>query len=182
MDDSRYHTLGRRIVASLIDIAIFLPLAAVFMLAPLDPNGWAFWTLSLITFVVSTCYYVILHGRTGQTVGKKVMGVTVVSAVKEESITMIQSVRRESPFIVMYLVLIPVEAVMIEAPDELYYALLAFTVRFDRIMDCWFLADPIVALLNQRRRTLHDFVGSTVVVKPQKANQPPQTMPTYRPV
>ncbi|MDQ5977203.1 MAG: hypothetical protein QG602_175 [Verrucomicrobiota bacterium] len=116
--------------------------------------------------VVNTAYFVILHGRNGQTLGKRAMNVRVVSANDETRISYRQSFWRESPLIAINLIFFALEAIIfLSSPDEAPGAIVAIYTAIQRVPNIWFICDAATALSNPKRRSIHDLVGGTVVVR-----------------
>jgi uncharacterized RDD family membrane protein YckC len=79
------NVLGIRMVAGLIDVIVLIVLAAVlstFFGEQTDDggftsslNGWVFWLYIVLCFA----YFFVLENATGQTLGKRVMGIKVVA-------------------------------------------------------------------------------------------------------
>lgn len=168
MNEDRYHTLWLRFCAGFIDLIVLAPfLVALLLLNP--PRAtltWTNWLLVAAMVVVNTSYFVLMHARSGQTLGKKVMKVRVVDSTTEEAITLRQSWWRESPLLAINVALLVTESAVILAGGEraiaplaLLYLLLQYTPNL------WAISDALTSLFNSRRRTLHDFIGRTVVVK-----------------
>jgi uncharacterized RDD family membrane protein YckC len=77
---------GKRIVAALIDILIIFVFAVIMAVLFGDTesgDGGASFELSglpaIITFIAVFAYYFVMEATSGQTVGKKVMGIKVIS-------------------------------------------------------------------------------------------------------
>lgn len=163
MSDHRYQTLGARFVAGIIDSIVVLPFFLVLTFVRM-PSMVA-WFVETLMVVVSLSYFVILHGRDGQTIGKKVMKVRVVGADTETRISYRQSLQRESPLIAINLIYFIVEVVLFASESGRESALLvAVYVAIQRLPNYWWIADAVTALFNPKRRSIHDFIGGTVVV------------------
>jgi uncharacterized RDD family membrane protein YckC len=164
MSDYRYQTIGARFVASVIDSLIFLPLIWVWYLAEMTEA--IFWLFNLAMFVVSTAYFVILHGRDGQTLGKRMMKVRVVRATDENRISYRQSLWRESPWITINVILLIIDTVFVFAkPYDQSTTIGATYDVINTFSYCWIICDSATALFTSKRRSLHDLIGGTVVVR-----------------
>jgi uncharacterized RDD family membrane protein YckC len=129
-----------------------------------------------------TWYY---HGRTGQTLGKKWMGIRVVDD-RGERIDFARSLRRNwilfvmsVPWIVATIIALlkipPAEYLMLSAHGE---AALEASLRpgwYEPIQFCvgvLFMIDLVLMLATKRRKSLHDYLGGTVVVVDRTLTKP----------
>lgn len=164
MADHRYRTIAARIVAGLIDAIVVLPFIGVMYLV--DMPDISLWLVGMAMHVVNTAYFVILHGRNGQTLGKRVMNVRVVNANNETRISYRQSIWRESPLIAINLVFFTIEALLfLSKQDEPSAAIVAVYASIQPLPTWWFICDAVAALSNTKRRSIHDLIGGTVVVR-----------------
>lgn len=164
MPDRRYQTIGARFVASVIDTIVFLPLILAWYL--IDPIEILQWLLGCGMFVVSTAYFVLFHGRDGQTLGKRLMNVRVVRANDEYRISYRQSMWRESPWITINAALLTIEAISIFPGSYGHSTTLGATYdAINALSYGWIICDSATALLTTKRRSLHDLIGGTVVVR-----------------
>ncbi|HEX2882467.1 MAG TPA: RDD family protein, partial [Polyangiaceae bacterium] len=97
--DPKYKTFWLRFWAAIIDALVFVPLWVVDdwiweSHAPVWVNlAW------YLTFTFSfLAYSIILHGRYGQTLGKRLCGVRVVD-ISESPLSMVQAVLRDLPMV-----------------------------------------------------------------------------------
>jgi uncharacterized RDD family membrane protein YckC len=157
----KYETFGRRVGAAILDSFVLFPvglgISFVFLLigdaAPLLGSAAA--------GLVSAIYYIFMHYRFGQTVGKMAARVKVLDD-SENPINFGQAIIRSLPQL-----LAPMFAVSFstagEPPDgdsggfwaSMIYGLTAL----------FSVANVIVCLANEKRRALHDFIAGTIVVR-----------------
>lgn len=148
-----YNTLGLRFVALFIDNLILLPLAL------LGSNGEKV-TLDLVTvttMLLAHTYYIIGHAQYGRTIGKKIMGLKVVSSHQHLPISWMQAIRRESLWILRsagFTFLIANPGNSLNTPVSVSLVLLLPI-----------LADGVLALIHPQNRSLRDFIGGTVVIR-----------------
>ena len=164
---------GRRLTATLIDM-LLVPSLTIFLVMVAgvveDAEDYRdrWWILSVLLIAVLS--YVLLNGytlwRSGQTLGKKVMGIAMLSAAKAKSAADANSVAdankgRDSQTPAPLWKLICIRA--------LFFPLLFATVV------PWVAALPIIDQLfifRKQRRCLHDLAAGTVVVRlPTKKTQ-----------
>ena len=164
--DARYYTLWRRFCAGFIDLIVVVPFFIALYVIETPALSWLAWWITLGTVLVNACYFIFMHARSGQTIGKKAMQVRVVDAITEEHITLQQSVWRELPLIIINALFLVTEAVMIfRGEGHVAGALASFYAVLQMLPNVWVFADALTALFNAKRRSLHDFIGRTVVVR-----------------
>lgn len=104
--------------------------------------------------VLQFSYSIVLHAKTGQTIGKMIMGVKVLTE-KESKIGYWHSILRDSTDMALYL--------------SLFYSLYSqdhtLIFLFFILFSFWTILDIITTLVNKKRRSLHDFIAGTVVMK-----------------
>jgi uncharacterized RDD family membrane protein YckC len=158
----KYNTLLRRLLAAIIDGIILFPLS--FIEAVYTDKG-------ILQFAIGSFgvtggyvfYFIILHVRYGQTIGKKITRVQVLDASEIRLITFKQSLIRESPlllinFIVLLYVSFFVNTDISKAESTFYDA--TFIANFT-----WAIAELIYAISNNKRRAIHDALAGSVVAK-----------------
>lgn len=161
----RYHTFGKRFVAALIDNIIFIPF---FFLGSFfeDSNsktlfvGWtAFQTICW------TLYVVISHGRFGQTIGKRLMGIKVFALNEKDLIGYKNAFLRESIWFfavvagIIYFLISTSNNPVIDKESKSYYE-----HAVNLVSGLWLLLELITMFFNTKRRALHDFLAGSVVV------------------
>jgi uncharacterized RDD family membrane protein YckC len=153
-----YNTLGLRFIALFIDNMILLPLAL------LDGRGEKM-TLDLVTIttmILMHSYFIIGYAQYGRTIGKKIMGLKVVSAHQHLPITWMQAIRREFLWIIRtgYI------AFLIANPDNT----LNKPANAAIVLSVPIIADALLALIHPQNRSLRDFIGGTVVIRHRDIN------------
>src|SRR5688572_458074 len=94
----RYDTFWKRWLASIIDKLVFLPLTVAVTLNQTSTSTNSFLLLSILHVFLFTLYVVIGHGRYGQTLGKKLMGIKVLNFRETGTIGYGRAFSRESPW------------------------------------------------------------------------------------
>jgi uncharacterized RDD family membrane protein YckC len=166
MDNFKYNTGLRRLGAAIIDGVVFIPFIFI--------QNWLFditesltvkiiWTIFLL--FLSLFYSIFLHYKYGQTFGKWVAGVKVLNIDESKTITLKQSVIRDSFYLVT------------EVFALLYFTFLFFgTNKSENLFNdyrefntyptlIWTLLELISMLTNNKRRAVHDFLAKSVVVR-----------------
>jgi uncharacterized RDD family membrane protein YckC len=166
----------RRFAAQLVDLSVFLP---VFVLSYQAGHFSAavFLVIRANSILVSV-YSAYFHSKNGQTLGKKLLGIRVVS-IEGGAVTWERAWRREILNLVQCSADFTMTVYCVLALGALY-ASLEPSVRMERIFNMqptWFLwvtnsvawSDILLVLTNRNRRSLHDFIAGTRVIR---VNQP----------
>lgn len=172
-----YASFWQRLAAMLIDILVLLPILAFFELVNTGTK------LSEIILLIPTaitydCYTVYCHGRYGQTIGKRVMGISVV-LVSGKAIGWREAWLRSSVdifFTVLgisssFMALIAINNVQTESVGwfqhvkDLHKYEPVWLNWTEDAQGIWGLSEVIIMLLNKKRQSLHDFIAGTVVIK-----------------
>jgi uncharacterized RDD family membrane protein YckC len=170
----RYSTFGPRFWTGTVDSLLLWPLGFItnILLSLHIPRSLAA-TLVIVESFAWLLYTVPMHARYGQTVGKMVTKVRVVDFKTEGSITWRQAWLREGIPMVLSLGVVGWELFLILSGSLNPSALvngeaLAANKGFWLLMALpalWFLAEVLTMLTNEKRRSLHDFIAGTVVVR-----------------
>ena len=169
-----YAGFWRRLEALLVDVAVFLPLAALQL--------WLFRsrTLLLLSTLLLTAlgwaYQIWMHGRWGQTLGKMATGVRVVS-VDGASISWRQAFLRSAVTVGLGVLASASFVYAVLQIPKTEFQQLGFLTLSRRIQDkqlwpflrwvqnAWLWSEVIVMLFNSRRRSIHDYIAGTVVLR-----------------
>lgn len=162
----RFDTIGRRLVAALVDALIFAPITVLYIIVEsFELSLWPRFAVNVLGALTGISYNVLLHWKYGQTVGKMIAAVRVVD-VHERPISFRQAFLRDIFFIAVQL---------LEFVAILFLALSGNLWNVDPISFVqesllilyflWILVDTIVCLKNSKYRALHDMVAGTVVVR-----------------
>lgn len=171
-----YASLTRRIQAHLLDILVLLAAMVILVLIGRGHQHLEM-VLTPVRGALLFLYTFYYHARTGQTLGKKWMGIKVVSD-RGEPIGFAQSAKRNA---ILLLMSIPWPLATVIAisriPAAQYVALwghgevaLEASLRpqwYDQIqlyMIAVFIIDILAMILSSQRRSLHDLIGGTAVI------------------
>lgn len=163
MVDKKYKTFSNRLFAVLIDSLILMPLLIIGDYLA-SKKGISILWLDLATNIVWITYIVIGHGKYGQTIGKRLMGIKVLKLDEQNVIGYKKAFYRESIWFLATLV-----------------AILYLTFRFGptindpgKIEDYqnlnlffslgWLVIELTTMLMNNKRRAMHDLIAGSVVV------------------
>lgn len=176
-----YAGFWSRLVANLVDALAMLPLSyAVYG----SRSQQAYVLGSVPLAIISIAYPIVMHARYGQTLGKMVARIRVVT-VEGEPIGLRHALARSSVDLALTLVaqvawfstvpLVPAAAWNLGF-QQLWETIRGLEPAWGRwasvLGTLWFNSEIIVMLSNRKRRALHDFIAGTVVVNmPRKAEQ-----------
>jgi len=170
-----YAGFWSRLLAHLIDTLVFGPLIALQWWSMSSRSA----SLALIIplGVAGPLYSVVMHARRGQTLGKIVAGIQVAK-VSGEPVSWREAILRDSVTIAfdvisttatMFALLHIPEAAWSANWRELAVKLHETEPTWGRwagiAMQVWFWGELFVLLLNRKRRSLHDFIAGTVVIR-----------------
>lgn len=173
-----YAGFWRRLGAFLIDLALIWLFIALqyFLLGNSRLHDVV--TGIFVGFAVEG-YFLYCHGRWGQTVGKRVTGIRVVT-LKFEPISWKQAFLRSSVAIVFIAVLAPVYLNTVFQMPGAFYAGARDSLEFTKHLPSWYgyitdgkiiwdWSEFVVMMTNNQRRALHDFIAGTAVVRRSSA-------------
>jgi uncharacterized RDD family membrane protein YckC len=152
----RYQTFGSRFLAAFID-------ACLFSIVDSYVNSFfGYNTIGNLLIADGLFYFysIFLHYKFGQTLGKKIAQVIVVSNSDESKlIGLANSFKRDSIGILISILGALVKVYHIDGtPLTLSQHLILFSTSG------WLLAELITMLFNKKRRAIHDFLGNSVVI------------------
>lgn len=140
----------------------------------------------ILSPVLGLAYWVLMHWRFGQTLGKMVMKLKVTKRDRS-AITLRQSLLRSCVDIAFYAFVIAGSLYALLSWPHDQWSTLSFWDRMgffsqslpdgnsfiQSLYFYWLLAELIVLLINRKRRALHDFIAGTVVISLRKpVNEP----------
>ena len=154
----KYQTFFRRLGATLIDTVIFLPV--LFLSNELfGPNaeksvGW-----HIIQNGLYYAYSIIGHTLYGQTIGKRLTSIKVVQNEDETKLlSFYQSFMRDSIGVAIFLLQIFI-LVFNYGDTELGEQIISLSTLV------WIIAEMVTMLFNNKRRSIHDYIAKSVVIK-----------------
>ncbi|HUR60111.1 MAG TPA: RDD family protein [Opitutaceae bacterium] len=171
-----YATFWQRFAAGWLDFFVLLPLYIGVWTAEAYSKAAA-WVFAAPAAFGYAAYAIYFHGRTGQTLGKRMMKIRVVRTTAERIDWREAGLR--SSVDVGFAALTCIGACMAFAaiPDADYYV--GWSQRHQNLADqepswmrgieyastIWMLSEVVVMLFNPQRRALHDFIAGTVVIQ-----------------
>lgn len=162
----KYRTFWPRFWAGIIDALVFVPLGFlsnwIWETHPAAPFGLTWFAF---TTAIGLGYGIVLHGLFGQTLGKRICAVRVVD-VSERPLTMLQATLRDAP-IVAFTLWDSIEAVeLILATGQPVSQEISDGDRLSTFFYAvWFALELLTMLSNPKRRSLHDFLARSVVIR-----------------
>ena len=163
-----YRTFWRRLGAAILDALVLTPFWLILeWLSPAD-GGVGFLGLWVLSNALGIAYSILLHARYGQTLGKRATGVLVLD-VNGGNLTMRQAVLRDLPNIILSLVWIGLATPAILAGRD-PFATDGGSMTLAQAIEAaitygWFALELLTMLTNEKRRSVHDFIAGSVVVR-----------------
>jgi uncharacterized RDD family membrane protein YckC len=169
-------TFSQRLAAALIDLAVFLPVIAAQAIFFKHSKGLAIALVIPLSFCF-LAYVIYCHGRYGQTIGKRVMRIRVLTISRERLAWSNAWARSSVDIGLTALSTLSFFVALLHIPESLYYV----DSYFEQIKNLqayepfwtswsatatqvWVWGEFVTMLFNKQRRALHDFIGGTVVV------------------
>jgi uncharacterized RDD family membrane protein YckC len=164
MDFDKYRTGLKRVWAFLVDWVVFLPLLFIDRWLSIKiPSNVEIFGWKVLSFALPIIYRFLMHYFGGQTIGKWVVGIKVLNFSESNKLTLKQCFLRDIFYWFLLILTALDSASLIYAGSlNLLEAILDWD---DFISLCWFLLSIIVMLLTPIRRTIHDYIANTVVVR-----------------
>lgn len=161
---TKYNTTGRRFWAGFIDALIILSLNAILVHLFFNNNSIFSQFVCIIYYnFFAVAYTILLHGFYGQTIGKRVMKVTVLD-ITEKKITMKQACWRETFYIFTSLIYLPINMYFLFSEAVINEQFSTFLDVLNNSHLIWFAIEIVSCLTNEKRRAIHDYIAGTVVI------------------
>ena len=162
----KYHTFGKRFVAGLIDGLIFIPFSILDNRFEDTDNKAIFIGWTLLHTICWTLYVVIGHGKYGQTIGKRLMGIKVFDLNEKTLIGYKNAFLRESVWV--FAVIAGIIYLAISTSNTSAFNEVIKATYYDDIVGftsgIWLILELITMFFDKKRRALHDFLAGSVVV------------------
>jgi uncharacterized RDD family membrane protein YckC len=152
----RYNTVFRRILAFIIDAALFQ--AATFIVVMMGREVDEIWWIAL-----SFIYTIVLHALYGATVGKWMVRIRVMDLSEQRIPTLYQALLREAGYLTLLIASLLLPASLL---GQLPWSWLHLWS-----MPLLAIADLVVALADQKSRSIHDHLATSVVVRVSQPSQ-----------
>jgi uncharacterized RDD family membrane protein YckC len=157
-----YKTFWRRFFAAILDSAVFAPLLWIsYGLFGIKGYEYTEWVISILGIVYSV-YFV---SKYGQTFGKMAMGVIILDKSGSKA-TLKQAIMRDiiqilcfTPILIYYIKYGTTDVESLADGERIFVVLL---------LSLYSILEVITMLSNKKRRSIHDFIAGTIVVKQEK--------------
>ncbi len=155
--EKKYSNFIARVAASIID-SYFLELTT-FLLGKLIFGDSLLLNkiLGIVIIIHGVLYIILCHKHFGATVGKKFAGIKVVDVVTEESIRYIQAIMRDIFPICIISIFIVLGALNMSNN--------VIDTLFLYVYFSWVTIEIVTMLFNEKRRSFHDYIAGTVVIR-----------------
>lgn len=170
--EKRYDTFWPRFGAGFLDGFVLVPVSLLEVFCKDHADSLPAATVACVVVLHSLIFYaysILMHWRFGQTVGKMLMGVRVIS-VREKRLTLWQAFARDAvPFVLSMALLLGfyVPAILrgmdINKPKD--PVVVSAVLALGCISLGWLIAELVTMLTNARRRAVHDLIAGSVVVR-----------------
>ncbi|MHC4251344.1 MAG: RDD family protein [Planctomycetota bacterium] len=172
----RYAGFWPRLAALLIDTLVCAPLVVI--LAGHVFGSWVFAVVAFATYaVLENFYFIYLHGRWGQAIGKMCMRIRVVQ-LDGSKLSWTHAFLRWSVFLVLGTADSISEMTALLSVPKGSFESLSWTNRMELVdgamplweplvaglMLLWLLCDLAVLIFSDKNRAIHDFIAGTIVV------------------
>ncbi|MEM7359223.1 MAG: RDD family protein [Pseudomonadota bacterium] len=162
----RYDTFWRRFWAGMIDGLVLIGLAFILDRAVLLLPESTWQVIGNLRLFEVFAYTVFLHAAYGQTVGKFIVDVKVLTCEDESEISLKQAWLRDSvPFILTLIGVLIMPGWQVQMDQGGVSSLPVLFQFLLSISLIWTVLEILTMLSNDKRRALHDYIAGTVVVK-----------------
>jgi uncharacterized RDD family membrane protein YckC len=165
--EKKYDTFWPRWAAGFLDGLIFMPLGFISLFLRNNPHVPVIIAciLTAIYNFSRPVYTIWMHGRYGQTVGKKALNIILLNVEETRVINYKEALLRESPYLIM-LFLYSILSIYILFSNGNFSPSLVVSVSILSFTNLiWFLLEVITMLTNNKRRALHDLIAGSVVIR-----------------
>lgn len=175
-----YRTFWRRVAAGILDALVLTPVMLAQTSLDAAIGGSRGYAISVVAGgILFFTYSIVLHARYGQTLGKRAMGVLVLD-VSGRDITTRQAVLRDLPNIVLAAVSFALHVpLLLRGGEPFTSGALTTTELADGVLTwTWMVLEVATMVTNEKRRSVHDFIAGTVVVRRDRwLDMPAQASP-----
>ena len=163
----KYNTFLPRLMAGFIDGLVLTPLVICdYLILKPDTNLKILIPWLIISYLAFFVYSIFLHWKYGQTVGKALVGVSVIDVSESKELTFNQAFLRESvPFFIQIILIIKLVYITIGKGHYDEIEIVNSASLINDVVAAWFIIEVITMLTNKKRRALHDFIAKTVVIR-----------------
>lgn len=162
----KYQTFWKRLLAGLIDGFLFVPFV-IFGSDVKFING-EIPTICWLLFInlLPVIYNVWCHWQYGQTIGKRVAGIQVISVDEIHLLGLRQAFYRDVIWVILNF--LTAFFLIFKTLTDLTYTAAQLSIISDAVLTgisiIWALLELITMMLNPKRRAIHDFMAGSVVI------------------
>ena len=122
---------------------------------------------SCITFAtfLPFVYSVYFHNKSGQTIGKRLVGVKVIDIDDINKISFYQAILRECIYLIAAVVGLSYTLFLTTQTDKPNFVIDAYVDFLNFPIYLWPLLELVTMLTNYKRRSINDLLAKTVVVR-----------------
>jgi uncharacterized RDD family membrane protein YckC len=160
----KYNTFWRRFFAGLLDAVVLTPIGLLIVFTQTN-NVLSLIFGTVVMHSISYTYNVFFHWHSGQTYGKKWMNIRVVDKEESRLLTLEQSFKRDSIYILLETIGVMIISFQIVQLGRMPSDKALITQIIDWLATIWFLLELATMLTNEKRRALHDLLANSVVIK-----------------
>jgi uncharacterized RDD family membrane protein YckC len=165
MRNQKYRTGLKRVAAAIVDCIVFLPLLLLEQwIYKSTTNTSILFLWAIVIYFLPLLYSIILHYRTGQTIGKWVAGVKVLDITETRLLTLKQSIFRDGFYLLVAIIAVSYYGILFQASDNKEDLLTDFRNFSDNPVFFWTVLQLITMFTNTRRRGIHDYMAKSIVV------------------
>lgn len=165
--ERKYSTFWPRLLAAIIDsvlLALVFSVPEIVDIFGAPQNLSTSWWFEVISGYSGYIYYIVMHGKYGQTIGKMVVGVKVVDHFTENSISYRQALLRD--VVPLLFITWSVALNLLANMSVLDLSRMTTTmIIIGGISSFWVWLEILTMLTNSKSRALHDFIAKTVVIR-----------------
>ena len=162
---NKYSTFGKRFLSGIIDGLVFIPFIIFDNYFNNIENNIIFIGWRLLYIFCWMLYVVIGHGKYGQTLGKKITNIKVLSIDEQKTIGYKRAFLRESVWFLADVVGIIYFLIASNKAHDPDLRATVFDVYWSITALSWLFLELVTMLFNNKRRALHDYIAGSVVVK-----------------
>jgi len=164
---SNYSTSWQRIASGIIDELVLLPLwfTGSYFNTNTSNSNYIMWNI-FITAIYSF-YFIWLHGKYGQTLGKYFLDIKVTALNETSTIGLAASLKREGIWLVAQVIGIAI--LSFKLSQSIDGGSNEIKEDFDNYIATislfWIILEITTMQFNTKRRAIHDFIAGSVVIK-----------------
>ncbi|MBC7937631.1 MAG: RDD family protein [Rhizobacter sp.] len=161
----RYYTFWRRLGAGIVDSFFIGLLSWIIGYVVLQQGRDYFLVMTVVLFICSYLYSILMTGLLGQTLGKMATGIIVVDQADETHVIGIKrAFYRDSVPLLIQVVSFSFSGWNVYTEPASHPPSEIINEIGEYALWGWFIAELVTMFFNERRRAVHDFLASSVVI------------------